>query len=483
MTHIVGFSIQDLNNFYSYDDCKVNGGMQDLLILYGENGSGKTTILNLIYHILSGKPGSGHLNGIAKIPFKSLKITLSNHAVVEATRSEGTQSIPICFKVTNVDKKIVEYNFIPEKQRDKYFQNIFENKLSRVFNETKKSQNKSIDLLYNVVQSKNTAVYHADDAAHEKYLVALNSLGINCYFIAADRRIKSDALDERLTFSLNSIELERRDDDVISKVRVQYLKDALSGAARCINRQVIKASNAGTKDTNNIFIELLRRIEADNDMICVKDDDWDIQLSSSLVKLEKLNKSNKRLSKIGIAPGFDVDVIASIVKSSGSSQKSFIYTILNHYIDSLTARLRALEPIGNTIQTFIRLLNSLLSYKRIAFSPLDGFVIEGMENSPLDVEKLSSGEQQLLLMFCYLLISNEQQSIFIIDEPEISLNIKWQRKLIDAMKKLTEISGTQIILATHSIELLTQYSEMVVDLEPRINKKITDKNGNSEENN
>ena len=55
-----------------------------------------------------------------------------------------------------------------------------------------------------------------------------------------------------------------------------------------------------------------------------------------------------------------------------------------------------------------------------------------------------------------------------IDEPEISLNIKWQRELIDAMRKITKDSKNQLVIATHSIELLAQYSETVVSLAPTV---------------
>ena len=57
MLHISSFSIEELNNFYNYKNCSIDDIESDLLILYGENGSGKTTILNLIFHLLSQKKG------------------------------------------------------------------------------------------------------------------------------------------------------------------------------------------------------------------------------------------------------------------------------------------------------------------------------------------------------------------------------------------------------------------------------------------
>jgi ABC-type glutathione transport system ATPase component len=82
----------------------------------------------------------------------------------------------------------------------------------------------------------------------------------------------------------------------------------------------------------------------------------------------------------------------------------------------------------------------------------------------LDPENLSSGEKQLLLLFFNVLTSAETASLFIIDEPEISLNVKWQRKLVDSLIDITTESSCQFLLATHSIELLTKHRNETIKL-------------------
>jgi predicted ATP-binding protein involved in virulence len=51
-----------------------------------------------------------------------------------------------------------------------------------------------------------------------------------------------------------------------------------------------------------------------------------------------------------------------------------------------------------------------------------------------------------------------------IDEPEISLNIKWQRQLIQSLLDVTKGSNIQFIFASHSMELLTPHRDRVVRL-------------------
>ena len=52
-----------------------------------------------------------------------------------------------------------------------------------------------------------------------------------------------------------------------------------------------------------------------------------------------------------------------------------------------------------------------------------------------------------------------------IDEPEISLNVKWQRELIQSLLEITEGANVQFIFASHSIELISQHLNRVVKLE------------------
>jgi predicted ATP-dependent endonuclease of OLD family len=70
------------------------------------------------------------------------------------------------------------------------------------------------------------------------------------------------------------------------------------------------------------------------------------------------------------------------------------------------------------------------------------------------------------MLFCNTLPARETTCIFMIDEPEISLNVKWQRKLIQSLIELTKDKQVQFIFATHSIELLSQYRENVARLKP-----------------
>jgi ABC-type glutathione transport system ATPase component len=148
----------------------------------------------------------------------------------------------------------------------------------------------------------------------------------------------------------------------------------------------------------------------------------------------------------------------------GDSPDERIAAFLQPYVESLEARVRALEPIYRTIDRFVAIVNGLLSDKSIVFDLSHGFKIKNKLNSMLTPAQLSSGEQQLLLLFCYVLTGRDKPSVFMIDEPELSLNIKWQRQLIQSLLELTDNESIQFVFASHSLELLSQHRDRVVSL-------------------
>ena len=62
--------------------------------------------------------------------------------------------------------------------------------------------------------------------------------------------------------------------------------------------------------------------------------------------------------------------------------------------------------------------------------------------------QLSSGEKQMLIILLTVLVEDDQPYVLFMDEPEVSLHIEWQKKLIDLCLELNP--NVQIILTTHS---------------------------------
>lgn len=61
---------------------------------------------------------------------------------------------------------------------------------------------------------------------------------------------------------------------------------------------------------------------------------------------------------------------------------------------------------------------------------------------------LSSGEKQLLIILLTVLCQEEKQAVLLLDEPEISMHLRWQYELIDIIRHLNP--HCQVVIATHS---------------------------------
>lgn len=66
----------------------------------------------------------------------------------------------------------------------------------------------------------------------------------------------------------------------------------------------------------------------------------------------------------------------------------------------------------------------------------------------LPIDALSSGEKQILLIMLRVFLLEGKESYVLLDEPENSLDISWQYKLIDTLTKLN--SNAQFFITTHS---------------------------------
>ncbi|WP_374124161.1 AAA family ATPase [Leptotrichia hongkongensis] len=93
-----------------------------------------------------------------------------------------------------------------------------------------------------------------------------------------------------------------------------------------------------------------------------------------------------------------------------------------------------------------------------------------------DINELSSGEKQLFLRTLAIKMLNPENSIILIDEPELSLHPKWQQRIVDVYRKIGK--NNQIIIATHSPHILGSVrKENIMLLDKNEDGKIVVKTG------
>lgn len=123
--------------------------------------------------------------------------------------------------------------------------------------------------------------------------------------------------------------------------------------------------------------------------------------------------------------------------------------------------------------TFISIMNILLEGRKkitvserneITFSTDISFKNgKKIQQKYIPLEELSSGEKQLLIILGEALLQQSTPSIYIADEPELSLHVYWQEQLTSAISQLN--GNAQIIFATHSPDIVGVHNEKIIDME------------------
>ena len=442
--NIVHIYVEDLFGIFTYSIPVEEMDISKLLILYGNNGAGKTTILQMIFNLLSSQESDGHKTELANTKFRKLEIYLSNGYNVSAYRN---------------DDLIGDY------------------RLSIIENNTK-----LIDVSCNILRDQNHFIVPGGvkrDAELDNFLNLLRKMKLSIHFLSDDRKVKSN-ISMILDDTTDKVSISRLPHNMLRKMEIgrtqesfslsdAFLEVAIQRVESWFKHQTLVANSIGQDSLNSIYLKLIENLLEDTTEILPIDDEKNIKISV-LNSLENLKIRNEDFIKYKLSRNLNLDKLINVINKTQPSKIKLIENTISPYISGINEKLNAIEETKNIIDVFITTLNDFYHGKKLNFNIEDGLKINSIynDNEILEATMLSSGEKQLLLLFCNTITAREHASIFIIDEPELSLNVQWQRKLINALLTFAEGSSIQFILASHSIELLTQYDDNVCDL---INKK------------
>ncbi|WP_404462935.1 AAA family ATPase [Vreelandella aquamarina] len=179
------------------------------------------------------------------------------------------------------------------------------------------------------------------------------------------------------------------------------------------------------------------------------------------VHFEKLTKTIDATS--GNQGGISVNDFATLYNAWQA------HSLVNDYEELQSKKTEIFKPKD----TFIKLMNMLFEgRKRISVSEKNEITFSTdisfsngnrIQQKDVPLEELSSGEKQLLIILGEALLQQSTPSIYIADEPELSLHVYWQEQITSAISQLN--SNAQIVFATHSPDIVGQHNDKIINME------------------
>ncbi|WP_318475556.1 AAA family ATPase [Photobacterium leiognathi] len=387
-------------------------------IIYGENGCGKTTFLKVLHAVLSQEESVLIQNNIESILIEYIKydrvykVTISKDSEDEYDWSEvlnsdlaesSSLSLGVDRGVINRGVKIEPryiFEFFRTPRRRHYLNNSVP--IGTVINE--------LTLFLKNIQT------HGDN---EKPELDLNKQHLHL------QNIQIENIEELL---VERYSLAR----VTATKRIQSaLFDTLSVAISIDNQPQFNQKKLPDDFDSILYSNADRIIEA-------LGDGADNQFKNTVIKIISNLHSEDDFEKIKNNP------------------------ILSHLflniIDELQNEKLILSSINSLIDTFNKYL---MNGKELVVDEFSAYIDFGIESHGLN--ELSSGERHMLTFLSLILFEGGHRDFVIIDEPEISLNINWQRELIPLLQSL--IPDTQIIVASHSPSLANEKMHYLCELQ------------------
>lgn len=440
---LTSVTVEKLFGRFTYGPIEIgreSGRSNNLTVLYGDNGTGKSTLLKLIYAALSPNHGEGLRTYIAKTPFRSIEFRFSNGTSV------------LIRKLRDLTGSFT-YKFF-EKSSDS------EVRISASANGTVPEQNAVVEL--------------------ERKLSALR---INLLFVSHFRSILStfnifSSDDDEIDFyPLDSVRLSKS--QRIRRNRNRFLlsdddfpgfplTDILNEVTSLFRTMSIRQGYTGDQDASQVYLDVINALASRSKK---KTTEAFIQTSSIGDSLSNLKQRSEPYIRHGLLSDYKFDHLEKAISKAPTARHDEISSVLSPFLNSISRRLEAFKEVESIINDFEMELNKYFHDKKISLDILNGLRIFLDQNSALNAENpnidpssLSSGEQQLLFLFCVTLLIRDKGGLILIDEPELSLNYKWQRIIVSSILKLSAKSTTQFLMASHSIEVISKHKEAAYEL-------------------
>lgn len=377
-----------------------------LNIFTGANGTGKTTLLKLLWYLTS-----GNLERIfPDIPFQKVKI----------------QTSPFWLSINKVKRDQVEINWEFEDGLDWKFEG---------------SKSGSVDAVLKYVDSETYIEFENSETSVElEYMDEIDKLRKDIagtmnssLFLSTFRRIEGGFTTGRR--SILSVDESDRIGRIFRERTTDVLQKALADFSSSLS---VDDHNFVTSISMRDIVQLLDREDVN---LSVRINELQTRTLGEITRKIQEYSDIRRNSEHSEFPDA-ADVLKNIQECVDDAEKrrsefSEQFSVLNEIVGDIYVRYGG-----------IRITENLTLHGTLG-------------NEVISAQKLSSGEKQLLGLLCYNAFSNG--TIIFLDEPELSLHLDYQKLLLPVL--VAQATNTQFFVATHSPQIYARHPDNDINLD------------------
>lgn len=401
-------------------------------ILVGENGTGKTTVLNILYYLLSNKTFK-----LRQMPFKKIVIEFFSGNIIEVNKDDI--SIPFDkLKKSNVfshiTKRISEDHLM---HLVRLVENMPKSELKRsgAFRSAIRRIDMPSSMLIDVLESfysesPQLKLFDSKIKVDDKKIQKLRN-SIKKHFpheikyFPTYRRVEEDlrnlGLDsDDLIFEENIIQFGMKDvNDLLNKITSEIKNSSVEWFSK-VNGQMLAQLVEGFK-IDETMKKSLKNPEA---------------LKVVLERIgNNINEENKNL-------------IINLIETGTIFDKK--HDPLTYFLSNLIKVYEQQKDNDNAIKEFAEICNRYLVDKRVVYneSSVTISILRNKNNKEVNIENLSSGEKQIISLFSKLFLGKNTSTALFFDEPELSLSMEWQKHFLTDILRSDKCSF--LFATTHS---------------------------------
>lgn len=414
--------------------------VDNTLIIVGENGSGKTTFLRILFHFLSGKWAA--LAHQFKFEFVSVIVSGKEYKITQEQLQSAYKSPDRSFMATlphSMRRSLME--ILSRQQAD--------TSVSAELEQWSASYGIPVDVLLGELDQFDENPRGPKKLVRDMISALRSELNAQILYLPTYRRIERE-----LGSIFEGVELPdlrksraRHRPSQPPPAFIELVEFGMGDVRRAVTDSLAGLERFARENLNSLTFRNL------GDVV---DREYEKVETTEIARVPEAAVSSviDRVPNDILTREQKASLLSVISAARNTPPPDDYSKIICNYFLNLLHFQEAMEKRETAITTFCGLCSEYIGdkhfkYDRSQFTfkiiPKDG---EAAKDGDIPLSELSSGEKQIVSLFSHLYLSGTDRFLVLIDEPELSLSVPWQRRFLKDIRNGGFCSG--LIAVTHS---------------------------------